>query len=66
MAVTKYNLNEQDYIDAKAYLKEIDGAYELSYGQLLGLYQVSTRVGHASSIGGGSACNSRSRTIING
>jgi hypothetical protein len=66
MAVIKYNLNEQDYIDAKAYLKEIEGAYELSHDQLIRLHQMSTRLGHASSPGGCSACNRRALTIING
>lgn len=66
MAVNKFNLNEPDYIEAKAFLEEINAMPMINSTQLLKLHKLSTKFGHPSSPGGCAACNRKAKNIIMG
>lgn len=66
MAVNKFNLNEPDYIEAKAFLEEINAMAEINHIQLKKLHELSTRFGLNSSPGGCAACNRRAKNQIMG
>ena len=66
MAVTKYNFNEPDYIEAKAFIDEINTMPIINSDQLRRLHELSTRFGYASKPGGCAACNRRAKNQIMG
>jgi hypothetical protein len=66
MAVTKYNLNEPDYIEAKAFLEEINAMAIINNVQLKKLHELSTRFGFPSRPGGCAACNRRAKGYVSG
>jgi hypothetical protein len=64
MGVKKFTFTEENYLLGKAFIEEIEGAYELSHDQMIRLHQISTTLGEFSQPGACPTCNRRARVFI--
>jgi hypothetical protein len=64
MGVKKFTFTEENYLLGKAFIEEIEGAYELTHDQMIRLHQISTTLGEFSQPGACPTCNRRARVFI--
>lgn len=64
MGVKKFTFTEENYKLGKAFIEEIEGAYELTHDQMVRLHQISTTLGEFSIPGACPTCNRRAKVFV--
>ena len=64
MGVKKFTFTEENYLLGKAFIEEIESAYDLSHEQMVRMHQISTQLGEYSAPAACPTCNRRARVFI--